>query len=138
MKPELNREYLWRNQPYLTDMLRMTDYTDSSRVPHNRSFNFILFNQLAVLTVPPKLLWRTSCFMHSCQNERTINLQKENTMKTSTKDQVQGTFHEIKGKVKETAGKLSDNPDLEGKGLGEKIAGKVQKKVGQVEKVLEK
>jgi uncharacterized protein YjbJ (UPF0337 family) len=59
-------------------------------------------------------------------------------MKSSTKDQVKGTFHEVKGKIKEAAGKLSDNPKLEGEGLGEKIAGKVQKKVGQVEKVLEK
>jgi len=59
-------------------------------------------------------------------------------MKTSTKDQAQGAFHELKGKVKEIAGKLSDNPKLEGEGLGEKIAGKVQRKVGQVEKVLEK
>lgn len=59
-------------------------------------------------------------------------------MKTSTKDQAEGLFHEIKGKVKEVAGKLSGNPDLEGEGLGEKAAGKVQKKVGQVEQVLEK
>ena len=44
-------------------------------------------------------------------------------MKTSTKDQVEGTFHEIKGKAKEVAGKLSDNPNLEGEGLGEKVAG---------------
>lgn len=65
-------------------------------------------------------------------------LQKENSMKTSTKDQVEGSFHEIKGKVKEAAGKLSDNQNLEDEGLGEKITGKVQKKVGQVEKVLEK
>ncbi len=59
-------------------------------------------------------------------------------MKTSTKDQAEGTFHQIKGKIKEVAGKLSDNPKLEGEGLGEKIAGQVQKKVGQVERVLEK
>ena len=59
-------------------------------------------------------------------------------MKSSTKDQAEGTFHELKGTAKEIAGKLSDNPKLEGEGLGEKIAGKVQKKVGQVEKVLEK
>ena len=59
-------------------------------------------------------------------------------MKTSTKDQVEGTFHEILGKVKEVAGNLSDNPDLEGEGLGEMIAGKVQKKLSQIEKVLEK
>lgn len=59
-------------------------------------------------------------------------------MKSSTKDQVEGKLHELKGTVKEIAGKLSDNPKLEGEGLGEKIAGKVQSKVGQVKKVLEK
>jgi len=59
-------------------------------------------------------------------------------MKTSTKDQAEGTFHELKGKVKEVAGKLSDNPKLEGEGLGERMTGKVQKKIGQVEKLLEK
>jgi len=59
-------------------------------------------------------------------------------MKTSTKDQVEGTFHELKGRGKEVAGKLSDNPKLEAEGTGEKIAGKVQEKVGQVKKVLGK
>jgi uncharacterized protein YjbJ (UPF0337 family) len=59
-------------------------------------------------------------------------------MKSSTRDQAEGTFHEMKGKIKEAAGKLSDNPKLEGEGTGEKIAGKVQSKVGQVEKVLGK
>jgi len=59
-------------------------------------------------------------------------------MKSSTKDQVEGTFHELKGKAKEVAGKLSDNPKLEAEGTGEKIAGKVQGKIGQVKKVLGK
>jgi uncharacterized protein YjbJ (UPF0337 family) len=59
-------------------------------------------------------------------------------MKTSTKDQVEGKIHEVKGAIKEIAGKLSDNPKLEGEGTGEKIAGKVQGKIGQVEKVLGK
>jgi len=59
-------------------------------------------------------------------------------MKPSIRDQAEGTFHGLKGKIKEVAGKLSDNPELEGEGLGEKIAGKVQKKVGQIEKVFEK
>jgi uncharacterized protein YjbJ (UPF0337 family) len=59
-------------------------------------------------------------------------------MKSSTRDKAEGTFHELKGKVKEVAGKLSDNPKLEGEGLGEKLAGKVQNKIGQVEQVLEK
>ena len=59
-------------------------------------------------------------------------------MKSSTKDQAEGTFHELKGKVKEVAGKLSDNPKLEAEGTGEKIAGKVQGKIGQVKKVFGK
>jgi uncharacterized protein YjbJ (UPF0337 family) len=59
-------------------------------------------------------------------------------MKDSTKDQAQGTFHEVKGKVKEQVGKTIGNPNLEDEGTAEKVAGKVQNKVGQVEKVLEK
>ena len=59
-------------------------------------------------------------------------------MKQSTKDKAKGKFHEVKGKVKETVGRATNNPDLEAKGLVEKIGGKVQKKIGQVEKVLEK
>jgi len=34
------------------------------------------------------------------------------------------------------AGKITDNPKLEAEGKGEKIAGKVQEKIGQVKKVL--
>ena len=59
-------------------------------------------------------------------------------MKSSTKDQAEGTFHHVKGKLKEIAGKLSDNQELEAEGTGEKIAGKVQEKIGQVKKVLGK
>jgi len=57
-------------------------------------------------------------------------------MKSSTKDKVQGTFHEAKGKAKEMAGKITHSPELEAKGRAEKTAGKVQGKVGQVKKVL--
>ena len=59
-------------------------------------------------------------------------------MKSSITDNVQGTFHEAKGKVKEMAGKITDNPKLEAKSKAENIAGKVQEKVGQVKKVLGK
>ena len=58
-------------------------------------------------------------------------------MKESTKDQIQGKAHEVKGAVKQKAGQVTNNPDLEAQGRGEKIAGKIQKKIGQVEKVLE-
>ena len=59
-------------------------------------------------------------------------------MKPSTTDQLEGEFHEAKGKIKEKAGQVTKNPKLEAEGQAEKIGGKVQKKVGQVEKVLEK
>ena len=59
-------------------------------------------------------------------------------MNPSTKDQIQGTFHEVKGKVKEETGKATNNPDLEAEGQGENLAGKIQKKVGQIKKVFEK
>ncbi len=58
-------------------------------------------------------------------------------MKPSTKDQIQGKLHEIKGKGKQKVGHVTHNPDLEAEGQAEKIAGVVQKKVGQIEKVLE-
>jgi uncharacterized protein YjbJ (UPF0337 family) len=57
-------------------------------------------------------------------------------MKSSTKDQAVGMFHKGKGKLKEIAGDLSGNPKLEAEGIGEKIAGKVQEKIGQISKVL--
>jgi uncharacterized protein YjbJ (UPF0337 family) len=59
-------------------------------------------------------------------------------MKQSAKDQIEGTIHEAKGKVKETAGHAVGNPDLELEGKTENLGGKVQKKVGQVEQVFEK
>jgi uncharacterized protein YjbJ (UPF0337 family) len=57
-------------------------------------------------------------------------------MKESTKDQIEGKAHEVKGAVKETIGNVVNNPNLEAEGQDEKIGGKVQKKVGEVEKVL--
>jgi len=59
-------------------------------------------------------------------------------MKSSTKDNAEGTFHQLKGKAKEVAGQLTDNPKLEDEGTAERIAGKVQEKIGQVSKVLGK
>ena len=59
-------------------------------------------------------------------------------MNQSTKDEIKGNMHEAKGTVKEKAAQITNNPDLTAKGQNEKLAGKVQKKVGQIEKVLEK
>ena len=57
-------------------------------------------------------------------------------MLKSTKNQAEGKLHEIKGKVKEAAGRLTNDPDLEAEGIVEGAVGKVQKKVGQIGKVL--
>ena len=59
-------------------------------------------------------------------------------MNSSTKDQNEGKFHKVRGKLKEFAGKLTDNPKLEAEGTDEKITGNVQEKIGQVKKVLGK
>jgi uncharacterized protein YjbJ (UPF0337 family) len=59
-------------------------------------------------------------------------------MKQSTKDEVKGKLHEAKGAIKEKAGQLTNNPNLKAEGMAEKVGGKIQNKVGQIEKVLEK
>jgi uncharacterized protein YjbJ (UPF0337 family) len=59
-------------------------------------------------------------------------------MKQSTQDESKGKFHEVKGKVKEGVGKATNNPRLQDEGTDERVAGTVQKKIGQVEKVFEK
>jgi uncharacterized protein YjbJ (UPF0337 family) len=59
-------------------------------------------------------------------------------MKSSTKDRMEGKYHEVKGKVKEVVGETVKSTRLTMEGQKEKIAGKVQEKVGQAKKVLGK
>jgi uncharacterized protein YjbJ (UPF0337 family) len=59
-------------------------------------------------------------------------------MNDSTKDKVEGAIHDAKGTVKEKLGRATSNPDLEAEGQDEKAGGKIQKKIGDVEKVFEK
>jgi uncharacterized protein YjbJ (UPF0337 family) len=66
------------------------------------------------------------------------SLRRNTTMKDSTKDAAAGTFHEVKGAIKSQAGKLINDPDLEADGIVENVTGKIQKKIAQVEKVIEK
>jgi uncharacterized protein YjbJ (UPF0337 family) len=61
-----------------------------------------------------------------------------NNMKPSTENEIAGKVHEVQGAIKEKVGQLTNDPDLEGEGTDEKIGGKVQKKIGQVQKVLGK
>ena len=57
-------------------------------------------------------------------------------MNQSTKDKAKGKFHEVKGKVKVSVGRITNNPNLEAEGQGEQVGGKIRKKIGQVEKIV--
>jgi len=59
-------------------------------------------------------------------------------MKGSTKDMVEGKFHEIKGKIKEIVGETVNSPKLAIEGRNEKIAGFVQEKFGKAKKTVGK
>jgi uncharacterized protein YjbJ (UPF0337 family) len=56
-------------------------------------------------------------------------------MRSSTKDRVKGRLRELKGTAKQKAGRATRDPDLQDRGTGEKVGGKVQRKVGEVKKV---
>jgi uncharacterized protein YjbJ (UPF0337 family) len=59
-------------------------------------------------------------------------------MRPSTENEFAGKVHEVKGAIKEKVGHVTNNPNLEGTGADEKFAGKIQGKIGQVQKVIEK
>jgi uncharacterized protein YjbJ (UPF0337 family) len=59
-------------------------------------------------------------------------------MNPSTRDEIKGNFHETKGKVKEKTGQAMNNPDLEAEGKAEHNKGVIEKKAGQIEKVVGK
>lgn len=61
---------------------------------------------------------------------------RSNNMKSGTRDEAEGKWHEVKGKIKAIAGKVSDNPKMETEGANEEIAGKVQTKIGEIKKVV--
>jgi uncharacterized protein YjbJ (UPF0337 family) len=74
------------------------------------------------------------CF---CPYVQLYRQARDMVMKTSTTDKIEGTVKEVKGKVKEQAGKMTGDVDLQDRGTAENLAGKVQKKVGDVKKVLD-
>ncbi len=59
-------------------------------------------------------------------------------MKTSLQDHSEGQFHRVKGKLKEIAGIIVGDAELEVAGKTERIAGKMQEKIGQIKKVFGK
>ena len=57
-------------------------------------------------------------------------------MKPSTEDKTSGKLHEVKGAIKQEAGEVTNNPNLEADGRAEKNAGKVQNVAGKIEKAV--
>jgi uncharacterized protein YjbJ (UPF0337 family) len=52
-------------------------------------------------------------------------------------DEMKGKFDQVKGAVKEQAGKALDNPDLEAEGDVDQAAGKIQEKAGTVRRKID-
>jgi len=67
-----------------------------------------------------------------------MTITKEKTMMSGNEDKTKGKFHEIKGKVKEELGKVTNSPELETEGKNEKNAGTILRKIGQIKTVFEK
>lgn len=62
----------------------------------------------------------------------TIFNQKENLkMSIPNKDEVEGKFDQLKGKVKEGVGDLTDNESLEAEGEADQVSGETQETWGK-------
>lgn len=59
-------------------------------------------------------------------------------MKPSTKNQIKGNLHEVKGAAKQKVGELTDDPKMVAAGKKELLVGKLMKKAGQIGKVFGK
>lgn len=58
-------------------------------------------------------------------------------MKRSTSNQIKGRGRQVKGDLKERAGGAAKNRRLQGEGMVDQAAGKMQKKAGDIEKDLD-
>jgi uncharacterized protein YjbJ (UPF0337 family) len=81
--------------------------------------------------------WKLILANHQVLTTKRISKPAEGEiMKPSTEDVTVGKIHEVKGAIREVAGKATNDPDLEVAGNAEKNAGTVQKWVGRAEKAV--
>jgi uncharacterized protein YjbJ (UPF0337 family) len=59
-------------------------------------------------------------------------------MKSSIENRIEGEVHEVKGTLKEKVGQLTHDRRTQAEGLAEKVAGKIQKRIGRVQKTVAK
>ena len=57
-------------------------------------------------------------------------------MKTSTKDKIKGSFHEVAETIREGVGKVTNDRNLKDEGKAEKKEGKVQQKIGHAKEAV--
>ena len=58
-------------------------------------------------------------------------------MKRSTRNKAKGSAKELKGRIKEKTGRATHSRDMEDEGTLERAEGKTQRKIGEIEDVLE-
>jgi uncharacterized protein YjbJ (UPF0337 family) len=87
---------------------------------------------------PVAQVWSWVGCLSPKRGEAGRNREGGNTMKSSIANRLAGELHEAKGKFKEKVGRMTNDPETESEGLSEKITGKIQKKIGQVQKALAK
>ena len=75
-----------------------------------------------------------SCGFDSCACGRAAAMGRR--LANSKNGRERKDRHEVKGKVEERIGRVTNNPNLEAEGQGEQVGGKIRKKIGQVEKVV--
>lgn len=61
---------------------------------------------------------------------------RRKSIKTSTKDQIKRSFHEMKGTIKEEVGKVTSDRNLKAELKAEKKAGTVQQRIGDAKEAV--
>ncbi len=75
--------------------------------------------------------------VHPCFTAR-FAVPTNDRKRTMNKDQVAGHATDLKGQVKEAAGKLVGSEKLQGEGLADQAVGKTQAKVGDAKEAVKK
>lgn len=57
-------------------------------------------------------------------------------MRSGTRDKAEGRARNIAGSIKAAAGRVLGNPRLQAEGNADQVEGRIQKKVGDIKKVL--
>jgi uncharacterized protein YjbJ (UPF0337 family) len=88
---------------------------------------------VAQLDLPPGKAWNLNDAGSLASADEFPRIQNSQEMRTMVnKDQVAGMAKQVKGSVKEAAGKATGNRQTQAEGTADKIAGKVQKAYGDV------